>query len=82
MNLAEAFGTVWPILLSAGGGYITLLVYIRKQFEDRLKEKDGEIARLRDRLDKREEYVWKSLTAAEASTALAQSMAGAGQGGR
>lgn len=89
MGLGSAFGELWPILTAMGGGYITLLYYIRQQFSERLteknqtiKDKEAEIARLQARLDKREEYVWKSLTTAEASTALAASLAGTGAGGR
>lgn len=80
MTLADAFNALWPVLSLLGGGYAGLLLYIRKQFEDRLREKDAQIADLTARLDRREEYVWRTLSASEATTALAQSFArGAGE---
>ena len=79
MTVGDAFAQLWPILAPLGGGYLGLLLYIRKQFEDRLREKDAEIADLRRRLDRREEYVWRSLSASEASAAVAQSFAGSGE---
>ena len=82
MGFGQAFGELWPVLTAVGGGYAGLLLIIRKLFEDRLREKDAtiaeknaEIVRLRERLDRREEYVWRSLTATEASTALAHALA-------
>lgn len=80
MSLSEAFNALWPIVATLGGGYVALLVYIRQQFEARLREKDERIADLTARLDRREEYVWRTLSASEATTALAQSFArGAGE---
>ncbi len=77
MAATEAFAALWPILLTLGGGYAGLLLFIRQQFEQRLREKDAELTRLRERLDKREEVVWRSLSTAETVAALAQSLAGA-----
>ena len=74
MSLAQAFSELWPILATLGGGYIGLLLYIRKQFEDRLKEQAERIAKLEGRLERREDYVWRTLSATEQATALAQSL--------
>lgn len=78
-DLTTAFAALWPILTATGGGYVALLLYIRKQFEDRLKEKDSQITDLTKRLDRREEYVWRTLSATEATAAMAQSFTGAAE---
>lgn len=80
MSLGQAWGELWPVLMAAGGGYVTLLVLLRQQFEQRLREKDATIAELKRKLDTREEWVWRSLTTADRATAIAESFAPTRQG--
>lgn len=38
MTLLDALASLWPVLTTLGGGYVALLIYIRRIMEERLAD--------------------------------------------
>ena len=51
VSVSEALQALWPVLTTLGGGYVGLLVYIRKLMEERIRDKDVQIQQLREERD-------------------------------
>lgn len=76
MGVGEAFAQLWPIVATLGGGYVGLILYIRKLHEDRIKsletqiaeakaDRDAQVTQLRIERDSFRDYFLRSLQAAE-----------------
>lgn len=65
MSLTEAFAQIWPIVLTLGGGYGGLILYIKKVNDERLRDKDEQIAQLRIERNEFKELALRSTIASE-----------------
>jgi SMC interacting uncharacterized protein involved in chromosome segregation len=59
VTLGEAFGELWPIITTLGGGYAALLGMIWKMMQDRVEDKKEDIRILREENQKLRDTIEK-----------------------